>query len=333
MTSAEQHETWMRRAIEVGASVHGTTSPNPAVGCIIVTRFGQIFEGATEQPGGRHAEIVALEFAGRQARGATLVTTLEPCSHQGRTGPCTNAIIEADIEHVVIGVRDPDTHVNGRGIEQLRDAGIAVTENVAGEAISQRLRHYLTHRRTGRPFVTLKSASTLDGKIAAADGTSKWITGTPARVDAHALRAAHDAIVVGAGTVRADNPSLTVRHVTGRDPQRVVLGRAPKDAAIHPCWELCGDIEEVLCELGRRGILSLLVEGGANVAGQFHAAGLVDEYVAYLAPSIMGDIGTTGLFAGVTTTTIEQMFRCVISDVQRLGDDIKIVMHPTSPPL
>lgn len=190
------------------------------------------------------------------------------------------------------------------------------------------LRPYLHHRRTGRPFVVLKLAATLDGRTSAADGTSQWITGPVARAEVHVLRAASDAVLVGAGTVRADDPALTVRHVEGPDPQRVVLGRAPEGAAVHPCWELSGELAGVLDELGRRGILQLLVEGGAQVAGGFHAAGLVDRYVLHLAPALSGGDGGRGLFTGPGASTMEAMWRGTIVSTRRLGDDLEVVLEP-----
>ena len=328
MANAEEVDSYMRRALALAAAVHGSTSPNPAVGCVVVTGDGSVFEGATQPPGGPHAEVVALTQAGSQAHAATLFTTLEPCSHTGRTGPCTHAIIDAGVAHVVIGVADPDHHVNGAGIAALRAAGIDVTTGVLEAEVAYQLRHYLVHRRTGLPFVTLKMACTLDGKIAASDGSSQWITGLAARRDAHQLRADHDAVVVGAGTVRADNPALTVRHVQGRDPLRVVLGAASPDAAIHPCIELSGAIPDVLQHLAARNVTSVLVEGGAQVASAFHDAGLVDEYVLYIAPALMGGHGAQGVLAATATSTIDLLRRGRFVSTEMLGDDLKVVMQP-----
>jgi diaminohydroxyphosphoribosylaminopyrimidine deaminase/5-amino-6-(5-phosphoribosylamino)uracil reductase len=214
--------------------------------------------------------------------------------------------------------------VQGTGVTRLRDAGIDVTVGVCAGDVTRQLAPYLKHRTTGRPYVVLKLAATLDGRTAAPDGTSQWITGEAARVDAHRLRAESDAVLVGAGTVRADDPSLTVRHVTGRDPLRVVLGRAPAGAKVQPALELDGDLGAVLDELGGRDVVQLLVEGGATVAHDLHAAGLVDRYVVYLAPALLGGDDGRALFAGPGASTIDDVWRGRIVDVSRLGDDVRI---------
>jgi len=314
----------MRRALDLAASVRASTSPNPWVGCVIDPGG---FEGATQPPGGPHAEIVALKQAGEAARGATLVVTLEPCAHHGRTPPCVEAIIEAGIARVVIGVEDPDPNVSGRGIAALREAGIDVEVDVLAEEVAAQLAPYLKHRSTGRPWLVLKLAASVDGRTAAPDGSSEWITGDEARTDAHRLRAESDAVIVGAGTVRADDPSLTVRHVEGRDPLRVVLGKAPPDAKVHPAVELEGDLDEVLNELGRRGVVQAVVEGGPTVAGAFHRAGLVDRYVIYLAPALFGGDDGRPLFAGPGAPTIDDVWRGRITNVERLGDDVKLELR------
>ncbi|MEC8464664.1 MAG: bifunctional diaminohydroxyphosphoribosylaminopyrimidine deaminase/5-amino-6-(5-phosphoribosylamino)uracil reductase RibD, partial [Actinomycetota bacterium] len=235
----------MRLALAMGASVRTSTSPNPWVGAVVVAGNGEVVgTGATAPVGGSHAEVTALQQAGDAARGGTLYVTLEPCCHVGRTPPCTDAVIAAGVSRVVIGIVDPDEKVAGNGIAQLKSANIAVDLGVGSEEISEQLRPYIHHRKTARPFVLAKIAATLDGHTAAEDGSSQWITGEAARCDAHRLRAESDAIVVGAGTVRADNPSLTVRHVEGRDPLRVVLGSAPKEAKIHPCLEWSSSLDE-----------------------------------------------------------------------------------------
>jgi diaminohydroxyphosphoribosylaminopyrimidine deaminase/5-amino-6-(5-phosphoribosylamino)uracil reductase len=228
---------------------------------------------------------------------------------------------------VVIGFEDPDPQVAGRGIEQLREAGIEVDVGVCADEVRRQLAPYLKHRSTGRPWVVVKLAASLDGRTAAPDGTSQWITGDEARADAHRLRAESDAVLVGAGTVRADDPSLTVRHVEGPDPLRVVLGHAPDDAKVQPALELTGDLGEVLDLLGSKGVLQLLVEGGASVVHDFHAAGLVDRYVLYLAPALFGGDDGRGLFAGAGAPTIADIWRGRIVAVDQLGDDVKIELE------
>jgi diaminohydroxyphosphoribosylaminopyrimidine deaminase / 5-amino-6-(5-phosphoribosylamino)uracil reductase len=317
----------MDRALALAASVRGSTSPNPWVGCVLETPDGRVFEGATAPPGGPHAEAAALALAGEAAAGSTVWVTLEPCSHHGRTPPCADALIDAGVARVVIALEDPDANVSGQGIARLRDAGIEVEVGLRTERVRTLLAPYLKHRTTGRPWVVLKLAASLDGRTAAPDGSARWITGDAARADAHRLRAESDAVLVGAGTVRADDPSLTVRHVDGPDPLRVVLGTAPVDAKVHPCLELTGKPDEVLDELGTRGVLQLLVEGGATVAGEFHRAGLVDRYVVYLAPALFGGDDSRPLFTGPGAATIDDVWRGRIMSVEQLGDDVRIELE------
>jgi diaminohydroxyphosphoribosylaminopyrimidine deaminase/5-amino-6-(5-phosphoribosylamino)uracil reductase len=324
----------MRRAMALAATVRGSTAPNPWVGCVVLpaapaSGVAASFEGATAPPGGPHAEVSALAHAGDAARGGTLYVTLEPCAHYGRTPPCTDAIIEAGVSRVVVGIEDPDNRVAGRGIAALRAAGIEVTEGVAADEVAEQLAPYLKHRRTGHPWVVLKMAASLDGRTAAPDGSSRWITGAAARRDVHRLRENSDAVLVGAGTVRADDPELTVRlddapTEDGEQPLRVVLGRAPEGAKVHPALELEGDLDGVLDELGSRGVLQLLVEGGATVAHDFHAAGLVDRYVLYLAPALFGGDDGRPLFAGPGAGTIADVWRGRLVSVEQLGDDLRV---------
>lgn len=314
----------MDRAVALGASVRTTTSPNPWVGCVLEATDGRIFEGATAPPGGPHAEAAALAAAGEAARGATVWVTLEPCSHHGRTAPCADALVAAGVARVVVGIEDPDTHVSGQGIARLRAAGIAVEVGVQADTVTEQLAPYLKHRRTGRPWVVLKLAASVDGRTAAPDGSSQWITGVEARADAHRLRAESDAVLVGAGTVRADDPTLTVRHVDGPDPVRVVLGKAPEDAKVRPCIEMTGDLGAILDELGAQGMVQVLVEGGATVAGELHRAGLVDRYVLYVAPVLFGGADARPLFAGAGAPTIADVWRGRILSVTPLGDDLRI---------
>jgi diaminohydroxyphosphoribosylaminopyrimidine deaminase/5-amino-6-(5-phosphoribosylamino)uracil reductase len=302
----------------------------------LVAEYGEVFDGATHAPGGHHAEREALNAAGELARGATLYVTLEPCNHQGRTGPCTQAIIDAGVARVIIGMEDPDENVSGSGIEALKAAGIEIIVGVEEDAVRQQLAPYITHRTTGRPHVILKLAQTLDGHIAAPDGTSQWITGAEARADVHRLRAESDAIIVGAGTLRADDPTLTVRDFTPTtvdeetpvlDPWRIVLGSAKVDARSAPIESWTGDLGPLLDDLGSRNMLQVLVEGGAHVAGSFHRAGLVDEYWIYVAPAIMGGDDATTAFAGEGAPTMSEIRRGEFVSVTQLGADVRLVMR------
>ncbi len=325
----------MTEAIEAAWGVRSSTSPNPWVGATLITLDGRRWRGATEPPGGRHAEIVALHAAraaGATVERATMVVTLEPCAHLGRTPPCTDALLAAGIGRVIYAVGDPDPQVAGRGEAALRAGGIDVERDEdARAAVEAQLAPYLHHRRTGRPYVVLKLAATLDGGTAASDGSSQWITGVEARADAHALRAESDAVLVGAGTVRADDPSLTVRLVPAvRQPLRVVLGAAPAGAKVHPCLELRGPLGDALDELGRRGVLQLMVEGGSRVAGTFHRGGLVQRYVLYLAPALFGGGGARGLFDGGPASDMASLWRGRIVSVQQLGEDLRIVIEPAA---
>ena len=319
-------EQAMRRAMELAAVVRGTTSPNPWVGAVLEPGA---FEGATRPPGGPHAERVALDAAAEQARGGTLYVTLEPCAHTGRTSPCVDAILAAGVRRVVVGIEDPDPRVRGEGIRRLRDAGVDVEVGVCAGEVRDQLGPYLKHRTTGRPFTVLKLAVSLDGRIASPDGASRWITGDEALADAHRLRAESDAVLVGAGTVKTDDPELTVRLVpTARQPLRVVLGHAPAGARCQPALELGGDLADVLDELGRRDVLQVLVEGGAHVAGAFHRAGLVDRYIFYIAPALFGGDDARPMFAGAGAATMADVWRGHIVSVERLGDDLRVELVP-----
>lgn len=318
----------MRLAITTANDARLRSRPNPWVGAVVVSRDGNVFVGSTREPGNAHAEIVALQHAGDLARGATLYSTLEPCSHTGRTGPCTTAIIKAGITRVVVGTPDPDKKVAGSGIQQLRNAGISVEVGVLEEDVRRQLAPYLHHRSTGRPFVVLKMASTIDGRIAAVDGTSKWITGETARKRVHQLRAQSDAIVVGAGTVRADNPSLTVREVDGPSPRRIVLGNINDQALVHPCTQWTGTLPDLLDTLGKDGVLQLLVEGGARVAASFHRERLINQYIMHIAPVIAGGDNAAGVFAGPAAATMADMWRGRVMSTTNLDGDIEIILEP-----
>jgi diaminohydroxyphosphoribosylaminopyrimidine deaminase/5-amino-6-(5-phosphoribosylamino)uracil reductase len=269
----------MARALELGRQVRRLTAPNPWVGSVVVRDGVVVGEGATQPPGGPHAEVVALGAAGARARGATVFTTLEPCIHHGQTGPCSDALLAAGVARVVSALEDPDPRVSGRGHAALREAGIAVDVGVGASEAAYLLAPYVVHRREGRSFAVLKAATSLDGRVTAADGASRWITGDAARADAHALRADSQAVIVGSGTALADQPALSVRAVPGplgAPPLRVLLdgrGRVPATgplfdpslaptlvftsdrapAAARDAWEAAGATVEVIGENGGAG--------------------------------------------------------------------------------
>ena len=328
VTNGDTDDDAMLAAIVVASGARRVSRPNPWVGAVVVANDGRRYEGATEAPGSRHAEIVALDAAGVAARGSTLVTTLEPCCTTRRTGPCTEAIIRADVARVVVGVEDADPDVRGRGIATLRAAGIDVVVGVRRREVAAQLAPYLHHRRSGRPFVVLKMACTADGRIAATDGRSRWITGPAARRRVHELRAESDAVLVGAGTVRADDPELTVRDADGPSPRRVVLGTVAPDARVHPCLEWTGDLPTLLNRLGSEGVVQLLVEGGGRVAGSFHREGLVDRYVLHVAPRIAGGSDAPGLFGGAAATSVDDFWSGEFVESSMLGDDLELVLEP-----
>ncbi|MCH1512806.1 MAG: bifunctional diaminohydroxyphosphoribosylaminopyrimidine deaminase/5-amino-6-(5-phosphoribosylamino)uracil reductase RibD [Acidimicrobiales bacterium] len=325
----------MDRAIENGNSVRLISPPNPWVGAVLLSQNGSIYDGATRPVGYEHAEIVCLAAAADSAKGGTLYTTLEPCSHSGNTPPCTDAIIAAGVSKVVVGVIDPDINVNGKGIATLRSAGIEVSTGIKNEEIEEQLAPYLHHRRTGRPYVVVKVAATLDGRIAAPDGTSQWITSPLARAEGHRLRAYSDAVCVGAGTVRVDNPRLTVRDWSPAlggeglsNPLRVVLGDIPADALIHPCIKMEGEIGGILIELGKRDILQLLVEGGANTIHRFHEVRMVNRYEIFLATAFTGGNDSFPIFSGLGVTTVKDLWRGEIVNLSQIDNDIHVTIVP-----
>ena len=324
----EHDEQHMRRAIEVARRARWRSRPNPWVGALIVTADGEIFDGATSEPGGAHAEIAALQSAGAKAAGSTLYCTLEPCNHTGRTGPCTEAIIAAGISRVVVGIEDPDDKVRGTGIARLRAAGLDVVVGVEERGVTHQLRAYIHHRTTGRPFVVVKIATTIDGRITSPTPSERWLTGVPARTRVHELRADSDAILVGAGTVRADDPELTTRLVDGPSPRRVVLGSAPTGAKVHPCLEWSGDLETLLDRLGAEGVIQLLVEGGPTVVTSFEQAGLIDEFVVHIAGAVAGGSDTPSMLLGSGDATANDVHRGDIASVTPFGDDLEIIFTP-----
>jgi diaminohydroxyphosphoribosylaminopyrimidine deaminase/5-amino-6-(5-phosphoribosylamino)uracil reductase len=327
----------MARARRLGASVLGTTSPNPPVGAVILAEDGTVAgEGATAPPGGPHAEIRALASAGERARGGTAVVTLEPCAHTGRTGPCADALIAAGIARVVVGVSEP-TELAGGGAARLRTAGVEVEAGVQrAEAEEGALAAWLTGVRERRPYVIWKAAATLDGRVAAADGSSRWVTGEEARAAVHRLRATCDAVVVGSGTALADDPELTVRGVdVPRQPLRVVVdrrGRLPGtarvlDDAAPTHVSRAGTPAGVLAELFDRDVRRMLLEGGPTLAAAFLREGLVDEVVLHLAPKLLGAgppmVGDLGI------ATISGALGLAVCDVTPLGGDVQVRLRPT----
>jgi diaminohydroxyphosphoribosylaminopyrimidine deaminase/5-amino-6-(5-phosphoribosylamino)uracil reductase len=254
----------------------------------------------------------------------------------GRTSPCVDAIVAAGVARVVIGVLDPDDQVAGKGLRRLLAAEIEVVFGVGQEMVERQLGPYLHHRRTGRPWVVNKIAATIDGRTTAADGSSQWITGTDARADVHRLRAESDAIVVGAGTVRVDDPQLTVRGVMApdgippREPRRIVLGTAPEGAKAHPCTEYSGELEPLLEQLAAEGVVQLMIEGGATVANTFHEAGLVDQYVFYLAAAVMGGDDGAPIFRGKGAVNIAQLVRGQFEAITPLGDTLRVDVYRNS---
>lgn len=329
----------MTRALSL--ALHGPRGINPQVGAVILSADGEVLaEGWHRGAGTAHAEVDALShLAPGAAAGATAVVTLEPCRHTGRTGPCAQALIDAGIERVVYAVDDPNAD-SGGGAQVLRAAGVDVEPGVLGDEGRMLLGSWLDVQHRGRPRVTVKWAQSLDGRAAAADGSSQWITGPAARHDVHRRRAAHDAILVGTGTVHADDPALTAREPDGSlraaQPVPVVVGDRPipEGAAVHrhphrPILLRRADPADALTELADRGIHTVFVEGGPTVAAAFLRAGVVDDVLAYVAPLLLGgarvaldDLGVAGIADGIRLHT---------SAIERLGDDLLVIAHPQAP--
>ena len=330
----------MARARQLGESVLGATSPNPPVGAVVLAADGTVAgEGATAPPGGPHAEVRALARAGERARGGTAVVTLEPCAHTGRTGPCADALLAAGIARVVVAVPEP-TELAGGGAARLRAAGVEVVTGVEQEAAEDgALASWLTGVRQQRPRVVWKVAATLDGRVAAADGSSRWITGPEARAEVHRLRAACDAVVVGSGTAVTDDPQLTVRdpegRPAGRQPLRVVVdrrGRLPGTARVlddaAPTYVSSAATPwALLDELFARDVHRVLLEGGPTLAATFLRDGLVDEIVMHLAPKLLG--AGPSLVGDLGIPTITEALDLVICDVTLLGRDLQVRLKTT----
>lgn len=358
----KSRENFMRLALEQARKALGRTSPNPPVGAVVVREGEVVGRGHHERAGGPHAETQALQEAGEAARGADLYVTLEPCDHEGRTPPCAPAVVAAGIRRVFIGTIDPNPKVSGRGIERLRAGGLEVETGVLGEEARELIEPWEKYIRTRTPFVIAKAAATLDGRIATRTGASRWITGEEARAEVHALRSICDAVLVGARTVRADDPALTARIPGGRDPLRVILdsrleispearvfsqpGRtlvactpqaegngaarlAEAGAEILACRATSEgriDIDDLLVRLGAKGIVSVLVEGGAEVFSSFLAAGRVDRLLLYLAPKIFGEgpSWTRGPVADLPAEALGFGLR----SFRQVGEDLRIELGP-----
>lgn len=363
---AARDERCMAAAALLARAGTGGTYPNPCVGAVVVQDGQIVGAGHSAITGGPHAEVRALLQAGPRARGATVYITLEPCSHQGRTPPCTDALIAAGVAEVAFGVQDPARHAAGRGSALLRAAGIAVREGVGLPLCAAIHEHYLHHERSGRPFVTLKAATSLDGRIAASGGDSKWITGEPARRVGHWLRARHHAIAVGADTVLRDDPRLDVRLVRGVDPLPVIIDSRLRTAEASP-WRqvlrpgaivlhtehapedrrqrmqdagarliaVAADergrvaVPDALQALGRLAIRSLLVEGGGHLIASFVAAAAWDRWYWFQAPRLLGE--GASVLPGLSWPSVAQSPRLWIELRSRVGGDELMVLQPESP--
>jgi diaminohydroxyphosphoribosylaminopyrimidine deaminase / 5-amino-6-(5-phosphoribosylamino)uracil reductase len=352
----------MSRALELAGRGWGRTSPNPMVGAVIVSADGEMWEGWHEGPGEPHAEIVALSAAAGRARAATIYCTLEPCDHTGRTGPCTQALIQAGISRVVFARQDPNPLVSGSGIATLRAAGVDVVPGPYEEDARRLNEAYERHVLTGSPFVILKMASSLDGKTATTAGESQWITGEAARADVQRLRAWSDAIVVGANTVLADDPALTLRDhsfETARPPLRVIVdanGRVPPSARVFDDaaptlvatteaapgdrladWERAGadvavlgadrglvGLPDLVETLGKRDVQGLLVEGGPALAASFVDKDLVDKVVLYMAPILIGGSAAPGVLMGEGFPALKDARRLEPFSLEMVGTDLRV---------
>ncbi|QAY58840.1 bifunctional diaminohydroxyphosphoribosylaminopyrimidine deaminase/5-amino-6-(5-phosphoribosylamino)uracil reductase RibD [Microbacterium protaetiae] len=326
----------MRRAFELAR--RGPRGVNPQVGAVVLSPAGSVIaEGWHRGAGTAHAEVDALShLPADAARGATIVVTLEPCNHTGRTGPCALALIEAGVARVVFSAEDPGVH-SGGGAARLRAAGVDVAAGLLAEEGVALIDDWLVSVRLGRPFITVKWAQSLDGRAAASDGSSQWITGPAARADVHERRAATDAILVGTGTVLADDPALTARRGDGtlyeHQPLPVVLGtrEVPRDAAIrrHPHEPIFFDrLDTAVRELRDRGIQRLFIEGGPTVASAVVRAGLADEVLAYIAPVLLG--GDRLALTDIGVPTLADAPRLRVVTVEKLGDDLLVIAQPVT---
>jgi diaminohydroxyphosphoribosylaminopyrimidine deaminase/5-amino-6-(5-phosphoribosylamino)uracil reductase len=352
----------MSRALELAERGWGHVSPNPMVGALLIQSGRVVGEGWHEGPGTAHAEAMALAAAGSNAKGATLYCTLEPCDHTGRTGPCTRALVDAGIARAFVAAGDPNPVVDGRGFRALQEAGVQVHSGLLAERAHRLNEAFECHVTTGLPFVALKMASSLDGKTAAIDGSSKWITGEVARSDVQRLRAWADAIVVGAGTALADDPALSIRDSRfskSRPPARVLVdasGRVPATGRVFDDlaptivatsdrapddrideWTRAGaevlvlpsddsgvSLAALIEALGKRDAQAVLVEGGPTLAWSFVRDGLVDKVILYMAPKLIGGAGAPGVLTGAGSTSLSEALALKFDSVDRVGDDLRV---------
>ncbi len=327
----DQH--FMQRALELARRGEGLTRPNPPVGAVLVEDGKIISEGFHEKAGGDHAERACLKSAIVNSQSSILYVSLEPCSTTGRTPPCTDLILERGIRRVVIGCEDPNPAHAGRGIYKLRDAGVEVTVGVCQKEAEALIAPFAKRMLTGLPYVTLKLGVTLDGRIADASGKSQWITGAEAREKVQELRRRSDAIMVGAGTVRADNPSLLPRPSKGRNPWRVVVGKnipseskVLTDEASERTLVLEDSLEKILRDLAERDVMHVLCEGGGELTGSLIRAGLVDEFAIFMAPSLLG--GTGFPMVGKKGWSLKAMPHLRFQTLEKCGNDVLITAVP-----
>jgi diaminohydroxyphosphoribosylaminopyrimidine deaminase / 5-amino-6-(5-phosphoribosylamino)uracil reductase len=324
---------FLELALELAERGRGTTKPNPVVGAVLVRDGEVVGRGWHERAGGPHAEIVALDAAGDAARGATLYTTLEPCAHHGRTPPCVEALVAAGVSKVVAAVGDPNPKADGQGFGSLRAAGVEV-EIADGDASLRARRQneaYRTWITKRRPFVSYKAAMTLDGRLAAAGGDARWVSGEDSRRLAHELRAASDAVAVGMGTVEADDPALTARDVGAvQQPRRLAFGSGPLPDGSE-LELLSGPLEEELARLAEAEVQTLLLEGGPTLAGAFLRADLIDKLVLFVAPKLVGGDDAPPLFAGPGVHVLADAVSVTSVEISRVGEDVLVTGYLHEP--
>jgi diaminohydroxyphosphoribosylaminopyrimidine deaminase/5-amino-6-(5-phosphoribosylamino)uracil reductase len=360
------HEQYMRRALTLARKGIGRTAPNPAVGCVIVKGGTVVGEGWHRKAGTPHAEVHALAMAGAAARGADVYVTLEPCCHTGQTPPCSEALIRSGVKRVFAGMADPNPKVNGGGLAALRQAGIKTACGMLEDECRAINLPFLKHITSGHPYVTYKCAMTLDGKIATVTGDSRWVSGDESRKLVHRMRARSDAVMVGVDTIIADDPQLTVRHVRGRNPLRIIVDsrmRTPgsvgvlsgplakktiiatteSNPRVHRRYQQSGatvlvcrkhddrvDLQDLWGRLGAMGIQSILLEGGSRLAGEALACGLIDECVFFYAPKVIGSDGFSP-FAMTGITGMADALSFTDIKVRRVGQDILVFARPEKP--